>query len=229
LAAQEATAAQMRVEKTKQTIADLERQLRTERELLERDERELGAALKAEEDARVKLANAADSWAKSAERRLAVDVELGRASEHNRTIGAQEAQAKRRLEVAAEVEKLRKEKTDLTAVLEKIDARKAEILAAAKLPVEGLSIGDDGIELAGVPFVQASASERLRVALALAIAASPNLGEVWIRDGALLDDEALELVATNAAAAGKRVWVERVGTKDPGVIVIRDGAVIADA
>src|SRR5690349_20819109 len=61
----------------------------------------------------------------------------------------------RRKEAAGEVEKLSKERDDLTAVLAKIDERKAEILAAAKLPVEGLAIGDDGIELAGVPFAQA--------------------------------------------------------------------------
>ncbi len=74
--------------------------------------------------------------------------------------------------------------------------------------------------------MQASDAERLRVALALAIAASPGLNDVWIRDGALLDDDSLELVAKHAIAAGKRIWIERVGTKDPGVIVIKDGQVI---
>jgi hypothetical protein len=38
---------------------------------------------------------------------------------------------------------------------------------------------------------------------------------VWIRDGALLDEDSLELVAKHAGGAGKRVWIERVGTKDP--------------
>jgi hypothetical protein len=133
--------------------------------------------------------------------------------------------AKRRDQVAADVAKLKDDTQACTKAIETIDQRKAEILAAAKLPVDGLAIDDDGIALAGVPFAQASASERLRVALALAIAGSPGLGDVWIRDGALLDDDALELVAKHAAKAGKRVWIERVGTKDPGVIVIKDGEV----
>jgi hypothetical protein len=49
---------------------------------------------------------------------------------------------------------------------------------------------------------------------------------VWVRDAALLDEESLELVATQAAAAEKRVWLERVGARDPGVIVIHDGEVV---
>jgi ATPase subunit of ABC transporter with duplicated ATPase domains len=138
-----------------------------------------------------------------------------------------EAHMKRRAEADETVGKLAKERDDLTKVITTIDARKAEILGAAKLPVDGLSIDDEGITLNSVPFAQASGAERLRVALGLAIAASPELGDVWIRDGALLDEESLELVAKHAAAAKKRVWVERVGTKDPGAIVIHDGEVVS--
>lgn len=163
--------------------------------------------------------------AKLLPRRDEIDVALARADKHNSEVYAQRAQAERRVEVAATVEQLDKEVTDLSKVIETIDNRKAEILAAAKLPVDGLGIDDEGITLNGVPFSQSSGAERLRVALGLAIAAAPKLGDVWIRDGALLDEESLELVAQAAQAAGKRVWVERVGTRDPGVIVIQDGTV----
>lgn len=113
----------------------------------------------------------------------------------------------------------------ITKMLAVIDDRKAEILAAAKLPVDGLSVSDDGVTLNDVPFAQASGAEKLRVALALAIAASPGLADVWIRDGALLDEESLALVQEHAKATGHRVWIERVGTSDDGVIVIADGKV----
>lgn len=174
-----------------------------------------------------KVKAAQDKVATMLPRRNQLDADLARANEHNRAVFSAEAQAKRRTEAEVEVAKLSKETEDLTNVLATIDARKAEILGAAKLPVPGLGVTDDGIELDGVPFVQASGAERLRVALGLAMAAAPDLGDVWIRDGALLDDESLELVASAAAAAGKRVWIERVGTKDPGVIVIADGKVAA--
>lgn len=225
LRSQEATSAQLRVDKTKATIADLENKLRIERELLERDERELAAALKAEGEARCKLANAADAWAKSAARRAEIDEQIAKADAHNRAVFEADAHAKRLAEAAGTTDKLSKEYEELTKVIETIDGRKAEILGAAKLPVEGLSVDDEGITLAGVPFLQASAAERLRVALALAIAASPQLDDVWIRDGALCDEDTLAAIAKHAAEAKKRVWIERVGTADPGAIVIHDGKV----
>jgi hypothetical protein len=165
------------------------------------------------------------AWRESTPRRAQIDAELARANHHNREIYAAEAQNERRVAAAVAVEKLDADYKTCTAAIETIDQRKAEILGASPLPVEGLAIGDDGILLAGLPFGQAAASEQWRVALALAIAGSPGLNDVWIRDGAVLDDDALELVDQLAAAAGKRVWVERVGTKDAGVIVIQDGQV----
>ncbi len=154
-----------------------------------------------------------------------IDADLARAGEHNRKVYADEANNKRRTETAETVTALTKEVDELTKVLSTIDARKLAILTEAKLPVAGLSINDHGITLNDVPFVQASGAERLRVALGLAMAAAPQLEDVWIRDGALLDEESLELVATQAIAAGKRPWIELVGTKEPGVIVIQDGQV----
>lgn len=158
-------------------------------------------------------------------RREEIDADLARADQHNRTVYAAQAQGQRRAEVAETVAKLQAERDAITKTIAVIDGRKAEILAAAKLPVEGLGLDDDGITLGGVPFAQASGAERFRVALALAIAASPGLDDVWVRDAALLDGENVSLIQEQAAAAGKRVWLERVGTNDPEVIVISDGRV----
>lgn len=175
--------------------------------------------------AQAKLDAAGAEWTALLPRRDQLDADIGRADAHNRAVFANEAHMKRRAETAASVTALTKEYDDLSKVIATIDSRKADILSAAKLPVDGLSVTDEGIELAGVPFLQASAAEQLRVAVGLAISAAPGLDDVWIRDGALLDDESLAIVAEQAAAAGKRVWVERVGTRDPGVIVIQDGKV----
>lgn len=212
--------------------AALQRVERLERELnqarAELPEKERVARDRAAEVARARgrLDAALGAWSAAAPRRAQIDADLARANEANRASFAAEAQNKRRVEVQAAVDKLAGDHQACTAAIETVDQRKAEILGAATLPVDGLAIADDGIQLAGVPFGQASASEQLRVALAIAIAGSPGLHDVWIRDGALLDDEALEVVASHAAAAGKRVWIERVGTRDPGVIVIHDGQVV---
>jgi DNA repair ATPase RecN len=180
-----------------------------------------------EAEATSKVDAAIGDWDATAEHRAQIETDLTRAAEHNKAISVAEAQARRRTDVVAEVDKLRTEKETLTKLLATIDERKASILAAAQLPVPGLGVTDDGIELAGVPFTQASGAEKMRVALALAIAASPNLDDIWVRDAALLDEESLAAVEEQAKAAGKRCWLERVGDRDPGVIVIRDGKVLA--
>jgi DNA repair exonuclease SbcCD ATPase subunit len=206
-------------------VARLQRELEQAQErVLELDRAAADRAAELE-SARRKMTAAAQAWKESGFRRVDLDAQLARAAAHNRGVYAAEAQRTRRAETAATVDRLDGEVRAATDAITEIDRRKAELLAAAKLPVDGLEIRDDGIALAGVPFGQASASEQLRVALALAIAGSPALQDVWIRDGALFDDDAIEEIAKLAAAAGKRVWVERVGTRDPGVIVIQDGEV----
>lgn len=175
--------------------------------------------------ARAAFETASAAWKASMPRRDQLDAELAGATEHNDTVSKARAHNARRAEAAAAVAKLDADYETCTTAITMIEQRKADILAAAKLPVDGLAIGEDCILLAGVPFAQAAQSEQWRVALAVEIDGSRGLNDVWIKDGAVLDDDALELVATLAAAAGKRVWVERVGTKDAGVIVIQDGQV----
>ncbi len=185
----------------------------------------IGAAQDLEAKAKAKLDAAVKKWSDGQDARDKIDAELAGATDHNRAIAHAEAQNARRVEAAAAVAKHEAETKELTGNLAKIEERKAAILAAAKLPVEGLAIGEESILFNGVAFGQASGSEKLRVSLALALAASPDLDDVWIRDAALLDDDSLDLVAKQAAAAGRRVWLERVGTRDPGAIVISDGQV----
>lgn len=224
----ETVAAHTRLRETNAHIDRLEAQLEALKQTAIGMAEHCGTCEALESKAKAALEDAAAKWTELLPRRERLDADLKRASEHNRTVYAAEAQLQRRTEAAETVTKLSKEREDLTKVIETIDQRKAEILGAAKLPVDGLGLSDHGITLRGVPFEQSSRAEQLRVALGLAIAASPKLGDVWIRDGALLDDESLELVAQHAAAAGKKVWIERVGTRDPGVIVIHDGKVLSE-
>ncbi len=108
-----------------------------------------------------------------------------------------------------------------TAELETIDRRKTSALAAATMPVDGLTIGETGLLYRGVPFAQASAAERIRVAFAVGCAANPNIRVACIRDGSLLDDDSLAAVAELAAETEFQVFVERVGTG--GGVTVVDG------
>jgi len=113
----------------------------------------------------------------------------------------------------------------LTAEIEAIDYEKARTLAAAKFPVPGLSFGDDGVLFNGLPFDQASSAERLRVSVAMGLAMNPRLKVLLIRDGSLLDEDSLRMVAEMAEEAGGQVWLERVGKGDECQIIIEDGMI----
>ena len=115
---------------------------------------------------------------------------------------------------------------ELTKKLEQLDADKAAKLQGAKFPVAGLGLTDDGVTFEGLPLAEVSASVQLRVSIAIGLALNPTLKVLLIRNGNLLDDDSLKLVAEQAAEAGAQVWMEYV-TSDAGdvSVMLEDGHV----
>jgi hypothetical protein len=131
---------------------------------------------------------------------------------------------KARADLAADLGQAELEAKDLDDEVADVDRQKAEVLAAAKFPVPGLGFTDAGVTLDGLPLEQASSAEQLRVSLAMGIGLNPKLKVLLIRDGSLLDEKSLALVAEMAEEAGAQVWLEIVGKGGVGV-VIEDGQV----
>jgi DNA repair exonuclease SbcCD ATPase subunit len=97
--------------------------------------------------------------------------------------------------------------------LELISIEKDEALEDSPLPVTGLRVTPDGIMVLNeddelVPFCQASAAQRLRYSLGIAMAANPTLRVIRIADGSLLDDESMDIVKQMAQDKDFQVWVE---------------------
>ena len=105
---------------------------------------------------------------------------------------------------------------------------KEKALAGAKFPVPGLGLGEGIVTYNGVPLSQASSAEQLRISTALAMAANPKLKVVLIREGSLLDEQGLHLVAELAREKGYQVWMESVSNRKDVGVVIEDGQVSAD-
>lgn len=106
-----------------------------------------------------------------------------------------------------------------------IDAAKEKALREAKFPVPGLTFDANGVYYNGVPFSQASAREQVVVSAAMGMALNPKLRVLLIRDGSLLDADAMADLGKWAEENKAQIWIERVaGDKDVG-IVIEDGAV----
>lgn len=119
---------------------------------------------------------------------------------------------------------LAEEAERLTAQIAKLDADRTALITGAKMPIPGLGFSESEVTLAGIPLSQSSSAEQLRVGLAIAIAANPNMKVMLIRDGSLLDEDSLRLVEESAKAAGGQVWIERVSSTGC-TVVIEDGAV----
>lgn len=137
-----------------------------------------------------------------------------------------EARENARILAAREAQKaLQAEYTELTRTINAIDQRKADALAAATMPVDGLGFDDQGVTFNGVPFGQASAAEQIRVSLAMAMALNPSLRVVRILDGSLLDADSMAAIAAMAKAGDYQVWVERVADDADTAVVIEDGSV----
>lgn len=167
-----------------------------------------------------------DAYKKVLDEKKPVDVaalqeELRKAEETNTKV----RQMKKKGETEAELLARRDEYANIQAAIKALDDKKAAQLAAAKMPIEGLSVDDRGVTLAGIPFEQLSAAEQQRVSLSMGFALNPGLRAIFLRDASLMDAKTLAMVGAMAAEKDCQVWLERVGDGEVGAIVIEDGYV----
>lgn len=123
----------------------------------------------------------------------------------------------------AEAERWEKQAESLTAAMQARSEHKKAMIAAAKFPVEGLSLGEEEVLIDGFPFEQAATSKKIRTSMAIAMAANPTVRVIRIIDGSLLDGDAMKIVADMARDNDFQVWVETVSNGDGPGIIIEDG------
>lgn len=131
----------------------------------------------------------------------------------------------RRSELLQQCRSFESAASELSLTMDKREVQKREAIAAAKLPVDGIEFSGNGILYNGVPFEQASDAERLTVSIAIAMAMNPKLRVVRVRDGSLLDDDSMKILADMADKNDCQVWIERVGDAGKTGIIIEDGRV----
>ena len=97
----------------------------------------------------------------------------------------------------------------LTDAIEARNQQKKDAIAAAEMPVDGLTFGEGIVLLNGHPLDQASGAEQLRTSVAIAMAMNPTLRVIRVRDGNALDDNHLRMLGEMADEKGYQVWIER--------------------
>lgn len=180
---------------------------------------QLPDVIKQSEDLRRRLKTAPDLPEPLDTAHLAERLTEARNTNANAEKLAQKAELERQ---AAEHEKISEA---LTAAMESRDQQKNAAIAAAKLPVPGLTLGSGEVLIDGHPFAVASASQRLKISTALAMALHPQIRVLRIEDGSLLDKASMTVISEMAEANDFQVWMEVVDETGKVGVVIEDGKV----
>lgn len=109
--------------------------------------------------------------------------------------------------------------------LAEIVAEKQEKLAAAPMPVDGLTIEDGRLILNGTAFADASTAVKIRTGVAIGIALNPDLRLITIRDASLLGDANRAAIDELAREHGFLIACEYVNTDEPVGVILEDGHV----
>lgn len=112
---------------------------------------------------------------------------------------------------------------ELTRKIDSIKAQAKEAIASADMPIKGLSISNGAVHLDNVPFEQASDAQQLQASIGIAMALNPTLKVIRVRDGSLLDQDAMQILAKMADDKDYQIWIERVDGSGKVGFVLEDG------
>ncbi len=150
-----------------------------------------------------------------------IDARIARADELNRIAG----DVSRRKALLEELDKEQKQAGDCTAKLDAIGRYKTQLMEQTNFPIKGLDFRSGKVVYNGVPIGQASAAEKLRVGMAIAMALNPKLRIIRIEDGSLLDIKSWKVIEEMAQQGDYQVWIETVADEPGQGIYIYDGQI----
>jgi len=130
-----------------------------------------------------------------------------------------------RLDLLAEKRQQNDQSKKITKRLKEIETEKAKLADAAEWPIQGMGFGADGLVLNGHPFQDLSSKEQLNCAVAIAFKLNPVFPFAMIRDGSLLDENALIELEAIAANHDGQVFLERVGEGQECHVVFEAGKI----
>ena len=128
--------------------------------------------------------------------------------------------------LANELAQKEQDSNALTQLIEDTEQQRQDRIAAVKMPVEGLELDGASLKLRGVPFSQASHSERMTLCVGLASLINPELAVLLVEEGYCCDDQTLQMlydIARNHEPP-LDIWLETLN-KQPGAFVIEAGRV----
>jgi hypothetical protein len=146
---------------------------------------------------------------------------------NNQTIGKRQLAQEQLQRLGGEYEGAMAEHSRLDTILANLRDLRAHLLDDVDLGVPGLSIGDGGLRLNDVPFVQASTAEKLTISCAMAFRQNPRLKLCRVDNAEHLDTEHRLLLLNLATAKGWQVIMAAVSnTAELQVEIVEPGEVV---
>jgi recombinational DNA repair ATPase RecF len=146
--------------------------------------------------------------------------EIARINENNGRFKQNEA-LKAQIAECTKIEERGKAKK---AELQTLEQERNQIIASAKMPVEGLSFDDDGLLFDGLPFTeeQLSTAKLIEIGLHISMSLNPALRIMRVKDGSLLDSEMLAIIKGAAKDKDYQLFIERVSDSEEIGFIIEE-------
>jgi hypothetical protein len=114
----------------------------------------------------------------------------------------------------------------LTMAIEELRQEKLKIFASAKMPVEGLIFGEEGVLLNNIPYEQLSESRKLMTSMKIGMTLNPKLKVMFTKHGNDFDDDRIRELFEMVETDGYQLIVERINPVDGlPYVIIDDGRI----
>ena len=209
------------IAEAQQRLADAEREAETSTKLIKKELKDTLAQIEADKADYEKRKANADKWLEEYEKNnpenLDTTEQLKKAEEHNRinALVVDYTTKKKQRDAAEKVARTFDDK------LGELAKEREQLIATSKLPIEGLTFTDDGLELNGVPFVagKVSDSQIMEVAAKLIIASNPTVKVFRIARGESLGAKRLQSLIELARKEGYQGFIEEVKRGQDDLII----------
>jgi DNA repair exonuclease SbcCD ATPase subunit len=153
--------------------------------------------------------------------------ELGEAITAARKINAAIDQRNQRDQLQKEIDTKEAQVETLSAALTERDEKKLKAMEEAEFPVKGLGFGNEEVIYEGLPFNQVSNADQIRASVAIGIAYNPKMRVMRIKDGSLLDEKSMAILAEMSIVENFQLFVECVDTSGKIGVYLEDGEIKA--
>jgi hypothetical protein len=202
-------------------VEEAERQLRAAKAKLDRQEKE--------EVEVVELVAACEQKHEALPAGVMVDVSALSAELQEIQTTNREIEKRERREAAEKALAEERRKADaLTRAMEGREEKKRAAMAAAKMPIEGLSFDEMEVLYQGIPLQQIGDAKGIEVCMRIFMATNPKLRVLPIWRGEALDEDNLAMMEQLCEENDFQVLMARVDSSGEVGVVMEDGVVVAE-